>query len=63
MHVLRHSVRDGVNGSGSCHHLIINVRHSLLIDCSLFQDSEISADCKTDAERLPSASTLPASKS
>jgi len=50
MQILHHGARDGV--TGSCHQLIIDARHSLLIDCGLFQGAETSADGKTDAERL-----------
>lgn len=50
MQILHHGARDGV--TGSCHQLIIDAQHSLLIDCGLFQGAETSADGRGDAERL-----------
>ena len=50
MQILHHGARDGV--TGSCHQLIIDPRHSLLIDCGLFQGAETSADGRSDAKRL-----------
>lgn len=38
MRILHHGARDGV--TGSCHQLLIDARHSLLVDCGLFQGAE-----------------------
>lgn len=45
-----HGAKDGV--TGSCHQLLMDARHSLLIDCGLFQGAEISAEGKSAADRL-----------
>lgn len=48
--ILHHGAKDGV--TGSCHQLLMDARHSLLIDCGLFQGAEISAEGKSAADRL-----------
>lgn len=49
--ILHHDAKDGV--TGSCHQLLMDAQHSLLIDCWLFQGAEISADeGKSAADRL-----------
>jgi metallo-beta-lactamase family protein len=48
--ILHHGARDGV--TGSCHQLRIDGRHSLLIDCGLFQGAETSGDGRSGADRL-----------
>jgi metallo-beta-lactamase family protein len=47
--IIHHGARDGV--TGSCHQLFFG-RHSLLIDCGLFQGAETSPDGRTAADRL-----------
>lgn len=47
MQILHHGARDGV--TGSCHQLIVDARHSLLVDCGLFQGAEISAEGQAGA--------------
>jgi len=42
MQIVHHGAINGV--TGSCHHLIIDVRNSLLVDCGLFQGAEITTD-------------------
>ncbi|MCG4455179.1 MBL fold metallo-hydrolase [Pseudomonas sp. MMS21-TM103] len=48
--ILHHGAKDGV--TGSCHPLLMDTEHSLLIDCGLFQGAEISAEGKSAADRL-----------
>lgn len=48
--ILHHGAKDGV--TGSCHQLLMDARHSLLIDCGLFQGAETSAEGKSAADRL-----------
>ena len=38
MQIIHHGAKDGV--TGSCHELVIEKNHSILIDCGLFQGSE-----------------------
>jgi len=38
--ILHHGAKDGV--TGSCHQLLMDAQHSLLIDCGLFQGAETS---------------------
>ncbi|EHY76306.1 beta-lactamase domain-containing protein [Stutzerimonas stutzeri ATCC 14405 = CCUG 16156] len=45
-----HGAKDGV--TGSCHQLHMNVGHSLLIDCGLFQGNETSSDGRAATGRL-----------
>lgn len=47
---LHHGAVGGV--TGSCHQLLMDARHSLLIDCGLFQGAETSAEGKSAADRL-----------
>ncbi|WP_312245552.1 MBL fold metallo-hydrolase [Stutzerimonas nitrititolerans] len=49
MEIIHHGARDGV--TGSCHQLRMDDRHSLLIDCGLFQGAEVSAGA-AGADRL-----------
>ncbi|WP_025165592.1 MBL fold metallo-hydrolase [Pseudomonas taeanensis] len=48
--ILHHGTKDGV--TGSCHQLLMDAQHSLLIDCGLFQGAETSAEGKSGADRL-----------
>lgn len=48
--ILHHGATDGV--TGSCHQLLMDAHHSLLIDCGLFQGEEASADGRSGADRL-----------
>lgn len=48
--ILHHGAKDGV--TGSCHQLLMDAQHSLLIDCGLFQGAEASAAGKSAADRL-----------
>ncbi len=48
--VLHHGAKDGV--TGSCHQLIIDAQHSVLIDCGLFQGAETSAEGQASSEQL-----------
>ncbi|WP_296217716.1 MBL fold metallo-hydrolase RNA specificity domain-containing protein [Pseudomonas sp. UBA2684] len=48
--ILHHGAKDGV--TGSCHQLLMDGQHSLLIDCGLFQGAETSPEGKSGAERL-----------
>ncbi|WP_439888873.1 MBL fold metallo-hydrolase RNA specificity domain-containing protein [Pseudomonas sp. MBLB4123] len=48
--ILHHGAKDGV--TGSCHQLLMDAQHSLLIDCGLFQGAETSPEGKTGADRL-----------
>ncbi|WPC06767.1 MBL fold metallo-hydrolase [Pseudomonas benzenivorans] len=48
--ILHHGAKDGV--TGSCHQLLMDARHSLLIDCGLFQGAETSPEGKSAADRL-----------
>jgi metallo-beta-lactamase family protein len=48
--ILHHGAKDGV--TGSCHQLLMNAEHSLLIDCGLFQGAETSPEGKSGADRL-----------
>ncbi|MDA7088513.1 MBL fold metallo-hydrolase [Pseudomonas sp. SA3-5] len=48
--ILHHGAKDGV--TGSCHQLLMDAEHSLLIDCGLFQGAETSAEGKSAADRL-----------
>ncbi|WP_312513534.1 MBL fold metallo-hydrolase [Stutzerimonas nitrititolerans] len=49
MEIVHHGARNGV--TGSCHQLRMDDRHSLLIDCGLFQGAEVSAGA-AGADRL-----------
>lgn len=46
--ILHHGAASGV--TGSCHQLLMDSQHSLLIDCGLFQGAETSADGQGRAE-------------
>ncbi len=48
--ILHHGATGGV--TGSCHQLLMDAQHSLLIDCGLFQGAETSAEGKSAADRL-----------
>ena len=48
--ILHHGAKDGV--TGSCHQLLMDAQHSLLIDCGLFQGAETSEEGKSAADRL-----------
>lgn len=48
--ILHHGAKDGV--TGSCHQLLMDAQHSLLIDCGLFQGAETSLEGKSGADRL-----------
>ena len=48
--ILHHGAKDGV--TGSCHQLLMDGQHSLLIDCCLFQGAETSGEGKSAADRL-----------
>ena len=48
--ILHHGAKDGV--TGSCHQLLMDAQHSLLIDCGLFQGAETSAEGKSAAGLL-----------
>ncbi|CAD5377027.1 Metallo-beta-lactamase family protein, RNA-specific [Pseudomonas sp. OF001] len=48
--ILHHGAAHGV--TGSCHQLLLDNQHSLLIDCGLFQGAETSADGLGNAEQL-----------
>ncbi|MNQ49660.1 Ribonuclease [compost metagenome] len=48
--ILHHGAKDGV--TGSCHQLLMDAEHSLLIDCGLFQGAETSAEGKSAADRM-----------
>ena len=48
--ILHHGAAQGV--TGSCHQLLLDNQHSLLIDCGLFQGAETSADGLGNAEQL-----------
>lgn len=48
--ILHHGAKDGV--TGSCHQLLMDSQHSLLIDCGLFQGAETSAEGKSAADWL-----------
>ena len=48
--ILHHGATDGV--TGSCHQLLMDDEHSLLIDCGLFQGAETSGEGKSAADRL-----------
>ena len=41
-HILHHGAITGM--TGSCHQLRMDAQHSLLVDCGLFQDAEISPE-------------------
>lgn len=45
--ILHHSAKDGV--PGSCHQLLMDAEHSLLLDCGLFHGAETSAEGKSAA--------------
>lgn len=49
--ILHHGATQGV--TGSCHQLLMDEQHSLLIDCGLFQGAETSADGRGGAASLP----------
>lgn len=40
--IIHHGGREGV--TGSCHELVLDAGHSVLIDCGLFQGAEVSAE-------------------
>lgn len=48
--IFHQSAKDGV--TGSCHQLLMDAEHSLLIDCGLFQGAETSGEGKSAADRL-----------
>ncbi len=48
--ILHHGAVHGV--TGSCHQLLMDDQHSLLIDCGLFQGAETSADGLNGANQL-----------
>ncbi|WP_375740574.1 MBL fold metallo-hydrolase RNA specificity domain-containing protein [Pseudomonas boanensis] len=48
--IQHHGAVNGV--TGSCHQLLMDAQHSLLVDCGLFQGAETSADGKADASQL-----------
>lgn len=48
--ILHHGAKDGV--TGSCHQLLMDDEHSLLIDCGLFQGAETSGEGKSAADHL-----------
>jgi metallo-beta-lactamase family protein len=48
--ILHHGAKDGV--TGSCHQLLMDAEHSMLIDCGLFQGAETSPEGKSGADRL-----------
>ncbi|MFI8608345.1 MBL fold metallo-hydrolase RNA specificity domain-containing protein [Pseudomonas sp. NPDC077649] len=48
--ILHHGSKDGV--TGSCHQLLMDAEHSLLIDCGLFQGAETSPEGKSGAGHL-----------
>nr|WP_298138184.1 MBL fold metallo-hydrolase [uncultured Pseudomonas sp.] len=48
--ILHHGAKDGV--TGSCHQLLMDAQHSLLIDCGLFQGAETSGEGRSAADRL-----------
>lgn len=47
MQILHHGARDGV--TGSCHQLLVDAQHSLLVDCGLFQGAETAAEGQAGA--------------
>jgi len=49
--ILHHGATQGV--TGSCHQLLMDAQHSLLIDCGLFQGAETSTDGRGGAGSLP----------
>lgn len=49
-HILHHGAAHGV--TGSCHQLLMDEQHSLLIDCGLFQGAETSSDGLSNANQL-----------
>lgn len=55
-YTLHHGAKGGV--AGSCHHLLMDAQHSLLIDCRLFQRAETSVESKPAAQRLVTAFPL-----
>jgi metallo-beta-lactamase family protein len=48
--ILHHGVKDSV--TGSCHQLLMDIEHSLLIDYGLFQGAQVSEDGKSADDRL-----------
>lgn len=48
--ILHHGARDGV--TGSCHQLVLDPAHGLLIDCGLFQGAETDDDGRAGNGRL-----------
>ncbi|MBT8765766.1 MBL fold metallo-hydrolase RNA specificity domain-containing protein [Metapseudomonas boanensis] len=48
--IQHHGAVSGV--TGSCHQLLMDAQHSLLVDCGLFQGAETSAEGKADASQL-----------
>ncbi|MFZ6048995.1 MBL fold metallo-hydrolase RNA specificity domain-containing protein [Pseudomonas sp. CR3202] len=48
--IQHHGAVNGV--TGSCHQLLMDSQHSLLVDCGLFQGAETSAEGRADAGRL-----------
>lgn len=48
--ILHHGAAHGV--TGSCHQLLMDKQHSLLIDCGLFQGAETSSDGLNNANQL-----------
>ncbi|MDH4610271.1 MBL fold metallo-hydrolase [Pseudomonas sp. BN102] len=48
--IQHHGAANGV--TGSCHQLLMDDQHSLMVDCGLFQGAETSADGRADAGRL-----------
>ncbi|MFC0711360.1 MBL fold metallo-hydrolase RNA specificity domain-containing protein [Azorhizophilus paspali] len=48
--ILHHGATQGA--TGSCHQLLMDAQHSLLIDCGLFQKAETSAEGRAGADSL-----------
>jgi metallo-beta-lactamase family protein len=48
--IIHHGGRNGV--TGSCHQLVLDAAHSVLIDCGLFQGAETSTEGGAGADRL-----------
>ncbi|MCM2318346.1 MAG: MBL fold metallo-hydrolase [Pseudomonas sp.] len=48
--ILHHGAAHGI--TGSCHQLLMDQQHSLLIDCGLFQGAETSSDGLSNASQL-----------
>ncbi len=48
--IVHHGGRDGV--TGSCHRLVVDPRHAVLVDCGLFQGEEVSNGRPPGDDRL-----------